>query len=571
MNRFLQSVIFCALACFLAAAPLQAATLNYVYGGVDTWFNTPGNWGGAAPTTADSAHVDVIANSPVIDATHSADVNELYIGNETAPGKVTMNGGTETITTTFRVGAVVGDSYFEMTGGTLNKTAGGNSVRFGHDGPAGTVGHLDMSGASVLNIPSNNFIFGYGAGNTGYFSMKDTATATVGGVDTSIGFGGIGHWTMTDNSVFNQTAGYVAVGYSGGTGDFDMSGNAALTVSNNWLYVGLNSSATGPSTMTQRGASTILANSTTNMWVMSVGQDGGTGTLNIQDTAKQQSGFLLVGQNGGTGIMNITGGQVTTGSPTWDYFAWGWEGGLQIGRWGGTGTVDMSGGTLDVYGRSAIGNDSAGAGGAIAHGTLILTGTAQLITHAGSTTNGLGWGWTDGGDLWVGTSNYEKGYNGTDWNGVPQTLAAGVGTVVMGTYGGSDSPTMTTSGALFVGAFGGTGTFTLNTGTLTVNGGEETGAQGGGGTGVFIQNGGTHADPAWVSIGQGGANNSATNGTMTINGGVFDHTNGGGGSTGPLWIGRLGGQGTFSQNGGLTEDDWGTLMGDATHSGITSY
>ena len=60
----------------------------------------------------------------------------------------------------------------------------------------------------------------------------------------------------------------------------------------------------------------------------------------------------------------------------------------------------------------------------------------------------------------------------------------------------------------------------------------------------------------WVSVGSHGT------GMVTINEGTFNHTS----ATGPLFIGRCGGTGTWTQNGGSTIDSYGTYLGEASTS-----
>ncbi len=75
-------------------------------------------------------------------------------------------------------------------------------------------------------------------------------------------------------------------------------------------------------------------------------------------------------------------------------------------------------------------------------------------------------------------------------------------------------------------------------------------------------NGGTFTVGGWVSVPNG------QTGVVTINDGLFDHTTM---SPGPLFIGRAGGDGTWNQNGGITQDLGGTYLTEALWNGIQSH
>ena len=216
--------------------------------------------------------------------------------------------------------------------------------------------------------------------------------------------------------------------------------------------------------------------------------------------------------------MNISGGTVTTGAPNWDYFAWGTGSNFEVGRSGGTGTVEVSGnGVLNVYGRTDIGDLANNTNTVLSRGSLTLSGNARMTTKPGSFTNGLGWGWTDGGDVYVGCSEWEEGYNGTDWSGTPQTLAGGVGDMTV-----KDNAILKISGNLAIGAHGGTGTFTIQNSAFAscniVEFGVATAGLGAAGNGTLNLNGGVLATNYILAATTSGDTNVAT---VNLNGGTL--------------------------------------------------
>ena len=142
--------------------------------------------------------------------------------------------------------------------------------------------------------------------------------------------------------------------------------------------------------------------------------NGGTGALNVTNYSTFNACEMVVGQNAdggamvGSGTVHITDSTVNVKTST-DWSWYGWEGTLDIGRWGGTGTVNVGGySTLNVVGRTNIGNNNNAGGGPLSDGSLTLKGYATMNTSPGTMRN-YGWLWTDGGDVYVGCNEY--------WNG----------------------------------------------------------------------------------------------------------------------------------------------------------
>ena len=110
--------------------------------------------------------------------------------------------------------------------------------------------------------------------------------------------------TTLNNLIFNQRAGSITID-SGGS----------FTVNNAWLSVGVYTGDTA--TLTVAGTGTV-SNAGNSLEQLILGDIGGSGTLNVQDTAAINSGSLYIGKgssgltgSGGTGVVNQMGGTIT--------------------------------------------------------------------------------------------------------------------------------------------------------------------------------------------------------------------------------------------------------------------
>ena len=130
MNQLLKGMLFLSAACLLVASSLQAADHRLGLRRRSIMISTIPPIGlatspRARPTTA---RVLVTTNFPVISSVPPSTCNDLLYWSltyqalfATTPGEVDMTGGTSTVTTTFRVGGAVGDSYLKISGGTFTK------------------------------------------------------------------------------------------------------------------------------------------------------------------------------------------------------------------------------------------------------------------------------------------------------------------------------------------------------------------------------------------------------------------------------------------------------------------
>ncbi len=314
-----------------------------------------------------------------------------------------------------------------------------------------------------------------------------------------------------------------------------------------------------------------------------VGREGGTGTLNVADTAGtggaltgfglgsgsfNSGGRLYIGgnQNAGAGVgtLNVrTTGSVTMGSD------------FAVGSSGGTGVANIDAGTVTTNGWSFIGKREAQDGGV---GTLNLGG--GTMTHAGTR-------------LFIGVGNAFGTFNQTGGT-YNNPDGGGDAFVVVGSnnLGNANTSALNITGGTFnanrlltiggVEPFGGNNDVNFvnsGKGSLTVNGasavlnvtGEFWMGQGANSVGTTTLNAGAVNIGSWVAVGRGGGN-----GTLNINGGTFTKSGGGNfivgdGSTGLLqqtngtlliagevWVGQGGaGNGTWNLSAGsVTVNNW---------------
>ncbi|MCC6124287.1 MAG: autotransporter-associated beta strand repeat-containing protein [Pirellulales bacterium] len=488
MRRILQSLFIFSAACAIAAAPLRAANIEWTNGSADQWFTTAGNWS-AAFTSADSFRVNLSdpANFANIDAAHVMDAGELFIGNA-ASGKVVMAGGTMNVNTTFRIATGAFDSSLIMTDGTINKAAGGNSVRVGNNN--GGTGRLTMSGNSVLSVPGSNMLFAYTTTNysgcKAYLEMSGNAKIDSGSAagDTYLRFGARGTAEVNMNMSLGDpgTARIThygpfwfgdsdVAGGAGGKATLNMGGNAIVEQSNGDINVGRYADSLG--TINMSGASQLIMHGWTlilgdNWYDNGTANTKGTGNMTMLGTSSyfNDTGDIRIGdQPGGyTGAVQTAQGSLTMGSagggdnPTVTL-----GGVLWIGS-GGKGEMTMYGGSFSAAGGVEIGSGLQGAGG---NGAL---------TMFGGTFSSPGW---------ISVPNGGNGANG---------LGSGTVTINDGLVDHS-----TATGPIYIGRLGGAG-------------------------GLWTQNGGQTTDSWGTLLGDAsrrGDMDTFSTGTLTLNGGTY--------------------------------------------------
>ena len=339
------------------------------------------------------------------------------VDNSNGAGTININDGLAAV--------VQGDTYIGVDGtGEVNATNGSafftwngsTTVGFGADGEGtfnasdedtivflggnltvgehgtGTV-NVDnsarfISGVEVLPGPGNVVVTSIGGNDTGVgtFNVTNNASATffqtlhvgdegtgtlnvntqgnvavMGNVNVGQIAGSLGTVNVNGNGSLMEVAGNVVVG-NAGTGNMNITDGGNVTVSGDFLAVGMQSNATG--VINVAGTESILfvnGNTAPNTdGDLGVGI-AGTGELNITEGGNVfVSGNSFVGTDGGEGTINITGNG-TVASPA-DFSVFFTEGEQYIGL-DGTGTVNVNNaGFMYVDDDAFIGFESDGNG-----------------------------------------------------------------------------------------------------------------------------------------------------------------------------------------------------------------
>ncbi len=501
---------------------------------------------------------------------------------------------------------------------SVNFLSGGNN---GSPNGALIVGNGGMGsftqGTNIFTDPNNavtvagDLVLGQQSTGNGTYTLN-SGTLTVGG---QFAVGGQGTGTFTQNggtlNLANTASGnadYVPVGglgflpwggalaVGGGIGNGDGSnsgGNGTYTLNDGAINTyNLLIGPTGTGTMTQSGGAVTTTYFTTGF--------SGNGTYNLSggtlNAYSETVGYA------GTGTFNQSGGThtIATTLTVGDHYA---------SNSPGYGAYNLTGGTLNS-GNTTIGNGEQGdfvVSDADAPSTHTVSGNLVL----GGQSGGLGT-YTITGDTAQTSINFLSGGNGGSPNGALIVGDFGTGSFTQGSADGSDSPTVTVAGDLILGHQGSAsspsvadsvGTYTINGGTLTVDGSIGVGAastatdSSGNPLNVFTQNGGTvtitglaFGNKDYVGVGTndhtgelfiGGAagpNNDGGTGAYLMNGGTLNagvievgHAGTGvmtqndgtvNGASGPsgsgawIWLGNAGGSnGTYNLNGGTINAD----------------
>ena len=471
--------------------------------------------------------------------------------------------GTMTLSGTSTIGKVAAGTWvptvstvdkgtLAITGNTTVKgilAANGAETAFGNAKTAA----VSLANGGSLTIgdgvsPGSYLLVGYG--QTGAFSMTG-GTLTVAGVEgapfpgsgIAIGDnGGSGRFSMSAGTVDLEEGGKItnlSVGTGGGRGEFAQSGGTVNLGTN--FSVGAGLASTG--TYTLSGAAVLNALPSAGSTIVYIGDNGGTGTLEINDTAVVNFGAgssLWVGgigsadNAGSTGTVTQNGGTVNFSG---NYFQLG-------GKVGDTGTYNLNGGTLAIGGANGIRSGNGTANFNLGGGTLkvinsdLTTGVrANLVNGTVSTinTNGFNAAFQNG---FAGTGGFsKKGTGALTLNGttglqaasdVSGVLKVGAGAGKSGTLNLSNALAVkvtTAAGRLQVGVDGGTGTANFTEGASFVI--DDSAAAGGWGT---------------LDVGRG----AGSTGVVNHSAGSVDV------SAGALQIGYSGGTGTYHLSGNAT-------------------
>lgn len=361
---------------------------------------------------------------------------------------------------------------------------------------------------------------------------------------------------VTDQSAF-ETAVLDALGADGPI-SIIASGGGAFVAGSDWVLPGDASSlaitfntspfqvgnANGDAELTLQGGSSITLNTTSgssagrieigNGGTGALTLDGGTIQVNLADTSTTPGtsiGRIWVGggstnTTGGTGTLTITSGELlySANAGSLNY------GGLAVGRGGlVSGTLDQSGGTVRFSSAGAL--DLGTHGGT---GTYVMSGDAVfdassggMTAYIGSRTSGVGGtGTASTGSLTI-SDDAQFSITTGSFSGGSLYVGDSKGTGTITQDGAGSSVTLTLANPIKFGSdqvsygTGGTGTYNLSAGTLTVgNGGGSSqivfGAASGG-TGTFNISGGSADIAAPLIL----ASVAGATGTVNLTGGAL--------------------------------------------------
>lgn len=501
----------------------------------------------------------------------------LGIANASANGSLTVNGGSLNVDGRILMAANAGagpQSTLTINGGQVNlgnaglySTATNNGVlRFGAG--VSTVnlngGTLSMIG-TVNDSPAAGSIFNFNGGTLKAVGANADFLAVGTNMNVNVKSGG----AIIDDSGFAVTITKALLDGTGG-GGLTKLGSGTLTLSATNTYTGNTRVSAGTLSITN---ATGLQNSTLDMNAadsgsISFGQNSTLGGLTGSRDLNMGTRTLSVGNNGqsttysgglsngaltklGAGTQVLSGNNTYTGATT-----------ISAGQLSITGTSDTSGGitvanTTTAANLVVSGNAQLNAGGGninVGSGTGLATATFQDSAVWAASTGGIA----------IGNSANSRGVlnikdsanltstnttnNGGDFN-IGSSSATGAGAVFQS--GGSVSLTR----SLFVGA-GGAGFYAMSEGSLTVTGSSgnasrfRIGTPAAGAVGVFQQSGGSVSNSAAGSLEivnlPGGTTGVAD---ATVGYGTYSMT-GGSLVSNAIIVGRRGGQGDFTVNGG---------------------
>ncbi|MCX6971856.1 MAG: autotransporter-associated beta strand repeat-containing protein [Verrucomicrobia bacterium] len=270
-----------------------------------------------------------------------------------ASGNVTVDAGAYNFT-------LLNTSTFNNANATLTKTGAGTLTFSGASQLQIANGALDMQ-AGTIETASSLAIGISGSSATGTMSGGTLKTGYLAASNFIVGYGQTGTFTQSNGTVDIGSQASAVFGWSGGTGNYTLSGGTFSAANNTYLGLG------GAGTLNVNGGSYTAFN----MWV---GGNGGTGTLNLNGGTLNVTNSMTVGAGGtlgfNSGTLNLAG---SLASPDFTIGSGGTlnlnsggslanglnltvNNGALVKFNGGTGNATMnlllSGGTVDVNGQS---------------------------------------------------------------------------------------------------------------------------------------------------------------------------------------------------------------------------
>ncbi len=277
--------------------------------------------------------------------------DNFIFGAQGGKGIGNISGGTITSNNLFQIGQGAGSS------GELNLSGGEISSIAGHVGADGASGIANLSGIAQWNVvaqnafnlaDSDNFSIGGSVdetqvGTTGVLTMGGNSIVNV-GTRMFIGNGtdSVGEVTIGDNARLEHSVAYISIGRQ-------LNGQGTLNVKDNGQFIhdvgdlNVSDASTTTGVINLSGAGEIRCNSDSGTFVGKRGQ----GTVNQSGGLFETFNRVSIGRSStGVGVVNVTGGnfiQRNTGSF------------LSIGLEGGTGTLNISGtGSVSAFGTEGV-------------------------------------------------------------------------------------------------------------------------------------------------------------------------------------------------------------------------
>ena len=385
----------------------------------------------------------------------------------------------------------------ELNGFFTNSVGSGASLSVGNRGGTGSLSMSNASTVTVTNLSPAGASFNLGGTTpnplgTGTLNMSGgssiTVTAGAGLASASIGRDGTGVATLQGNSFIDIGDGTAHLGRLA-------TGNATLSLqSGSKLLTGITHIG---------GSSDVDAGGTANVLVSGAGSElrasgptafigvgrGGTGTLTLNGGGTATATAMSIGRNGGLGTLTVNsstlnlGGQQTGGNQVGANLAIG-LGGAAGGLGGGTGIANIvNGSTVNITNYTAVGN--AGANLVLGGSSLYRQGNGTLNLAGGSRINVLAAAGV-GGATTLGAVTIGNNGSGTAVLNGASAIDVGAGNVYVARQPGSSGTLVLNANSVvnagFVGvgvsapgvgnapgALGGTGTLVLNNSTINTS------------------------------------------------------------------------------------------------------
>ena len=546
-----------------------------------SWF-TVGNNGGTGTATIDGAAVNIdgvsISGSTITGGGFRVGRGTGSVGTLNIQNAASITINTATTTPEIYLG---GTGALTGGNGTVN-ISGGSSISFIGTGatPGVNIGHsgtglFTMTGGSTLSLPDDGRIV---LGNT----SSGNGTLQLGGGSTTIGTGfltvgnnGQGSVVMTGGTVNLHTTSVhdfftlIVGGNSGSVGTFSQSGG--VVNANDGVTLGWFGASSGTYTLTGGTLnSTNMAVGDRGIGVfVNIGPVAGSaihnvnGNLTVGGDTTSNGSYTITGNNAQTNVNFVPSGNGPTNPPGGN----GYDPITALPRPAPNGAMGVGIGGIGTFTQGAA--NFSGPGNAVAVAGDLVVG----VFTGGQGTYTLNTGaLTVGGKMVIGAQSQSANVFTQNGGSVTVTGAASGNAAYVG-LGGNEL-----SGSLMVGGGinefgGGTGTYLLKGGTVTVAGnvivgaGNNTSAAGSGGTGFVTQTAGSMTIAGGLTIGQGSGAGASAGGTgeYVLNGGSLTVTGqtivGGGGADS-----SLGGIGTLFVLNGATMHA-GTLLGIGSDAG----